>query len=104
MSERENKEQIPTEFNAEQTLRALRKQDNIPGSRREKTVSDFPKAAALAQILKDVRFPADKYDLIKSIEDLGTAEGLKILPIIEGIQERPYRNAAEVASAAGLTN
>lgn len=104
MSERENKEQIPTEFNADQTQRVLRKQDNIPGSRREKTVSDLPKAAALAQILKEVRFPADKYDLIKSIEDLGTSEGLDVLPIIQGIEERQYQNVAEVASAAGLAN
>jgi hypothetical protein len=59
---------------------------------------------ALAQILKDVRFPADKYDLIKSIEDLGTSEGLDVLPIIQGIEERQYQNVAEVASAAGLAN
>jgi hypothetical protein len=54
MSERENREQIPTESNADETLRTLRKQEHIEGERREKTVSDFPQAAALGQVLKDL--------------------------------------------------
>jgi hypothetical protein len=53
-------EQIPTEYNEEQTLRAIRKQSKVPGERKEKTINDFPKAAAIGQILKDLNFPADK--------------------------------------------
>jgi hypothetical protein len=42
----EHPEEIPTEFNEEQTLRAVRKQTQIPGERKEKTINDFQKLQA----------------------------------------------------------
>jgi hypothetical protein len=56
--ELEKKEQIPNEFNEEQTLRIIRKQDQIPDEGRSKTVNDMPSVAALVQLLKDFEFPA----------------------------------------------
>ncbi|HEX7033665.1 MAG TPA: hypothetical protein VF172_11760 [Nitrososphaera sp.] len=38
MSEREEREQIPTEFNAEKGQNALRKRDRVEGEQRDKTV------------------------------------------------------------------
>jgi hypothetical protein len=35
--EHDKKEQIPTEYNEEQTLRAVRKQSQTPGERKEKS-------------------------------------------------------------------
>jgi hypothetical protein len=35
-------------------------QARIQGERKEVDVKDYPKAAALAQVLKDLEFPADK--------------------------------------------
>jgi hypothetical protein len=52
----QKKEQIPTEYNEKQTRRVVRKQDEIPGEGREKTINDFPYAAPIAQALKDIEF------------------------------------------------
>lgn len=102
MSERENREQIPTEFNAEQTQRTLRRQDRVEGEQREKTVSDFPSAAALGQVLKDLDFPADKSSIIKFVEQSNKLERNEVLPLVQKIEERQYQNVSEVAEAARL--
>jgi hypothetical protein len=95
--------QIPTEYNEEQTLRAVRKQSQIPGERKEKTVNDFPKAAAIGQILKDLDFPADKQTIVSFIEKLNTPQSREILPIIEKLDKgKRYEGVSEVANAAGL--
>lgn len=102
MSERENREQIPTEFNAEQTQRTLRRQDRVEGEQREKTVSDFPSAAALGQVLKDLDFPADKSSIIRFVEQSNKLERNEVLPLVQKIEERQYQNVSEVAEAARL--
>jgi len=102
MSDRENPNQIPTEYNEEQTQRMLRKQDNIQGEQRDKTVSDFPHAAALGQALKDLKFPADKNTIIRFIEQSNKPEGREMLPFVQKIDERQYQNVSEVADAARL--
>ncbi|AFU58816.1 hypothetical protein Ngar_c18840 [Candidatus Nitrososphaera gargensis Ga9.2] len=102
MSERENREQIPTEFNAEQTQRTLRRQDRVEGGQREKTVSDFPSAAALGQVLKDLDFPADKSSIIRFVEQSNKLERNEVLPLVQKIEERQYQNVSEVAEAARL--
>jgi hypothetical protein len=98
----ENSEQIPTEFNEEQTLRAVRKQSQIPGERKEKTINDFPKAAAVGQILKDLDFPVDKRTIVTFVEKLNTPQSREILPIIKKLDESQYENVSEVANAIGL--
>jgi hypothetical protein len=95
-------EQIPTEYNDEQTLRAVRKQSQIPGERKEKTINDFPKAAALGQILKDLGFPADKQTIVTFVEKLNSTQSREILPVIEKLNEKRYDNVSEVANATGL--
>jgi hypothetical protein len=95
-------EQIPTEYNEEQTLRTVRKQSQIPGERKEKTINDFPKAAAVGQILKDLDFPADKRTIITFVEKLNTPQRIEILPMIEKLDEKRYESVSEVANAIGL--
>jgi Protein of unknown function (DUF2795) len=91
--------QIPTEYNEEQTLRAVRKQSQIPGERKEKTVNDFPKAAAVGHL----DFPADKQTIVSFIEKLNTPQSREILPIIEKLDKgKRYEGVSEVANAAGL--
>jgi uncharacterized protein DUF2795 len=102
MSEREKWEQIPTEYNAEQTLRALRKQDRVEGEQRDKTVSDFPQAAALGQILKELDFPADRSKIVSFVEQSNRPERNEVLPVVKKIDERQYHNVSEVAEAARL--
>ena len=95
-------EQIPTEYNEEQTLRVVRKQSQIPGEHKEKTIHDFPQAAAVGQILKDLHFPADKQTILTFVEKLNTPQSREILPIIEKLNEKRYKNVSEVANATGL--
>jgi hypothetical protein len=70
----EHPEQIPTEYNEEQTLRAIRKQTKIPGEHKENTINDFPKAAAVGQILEDLDFPADKQTIVTFVEKLNSPQ------------------------------
>jgi Protein of unknown function (DUF2795) len=102
MSEREKREQIPTEYNEEQTQSTLRRQDRVEGEQREKTVSDFPQAAALAQVLKDLKFPADKGAIIRFVEQSNRPERNEVMPLVQRINERQYQNVSEVAEAARL--
>jgi len=102
MPERENRDQIPTEYNAEQTQRALRKQDRVEGGQRDKTVIDFPQAAALGQVLKDLDFPADRSTLVSFVEQSSRPERNEVLPLVQKLQKREYRNVSEVAEAARL--
>ncbi len=95
-------EQIPTEYTEEQTLRVVRKQSQIPGERKERTINDFPKAAALGQILKDLDFPADKQTIVTFVEKLNTPQSREVLPLIEKLDEKRYENVSEIASAIGL--
>lgn len=102
MSERENREQIPTEYNAEETQRTLRRQDRVEGEQRDKTVSDFPQAAALGQVLKDLDFPADRGTIVRFVEQSNKPERNEVLPVVQKIEERQYQNVSEVAEAARL--
>jgi Protein of unknown function (DUF2795) len=96
-------EQIPTEYTEEQTLRTVRKQSQIHGvGRKEKTINDFPKAAALGQILKDLHFPADKQTIVNFVKELNTPQSREILPMIEKLNEKSYESVAEIANATGL--
>ena len=101
-SGRDHPEQIPTEYNEEQTLRAVRKQSQIPGERKEKTVNDFPKAASVGQILKNLDFPADKQTIVTFVEKLNTPDSKEILPVIEKLDEKQYESVSEVANATRL--
>jgi hypothetical protein len=101
----QEKEQIPTEYNEEQTLRVIRKQDQIPGERRRsKTINDIQNTAALAQLLKDLGFPADKSKIVEFVQQKKTNDPKRnqILPILDKIEERQYKNVADVTLSAKL--
>jgi hypothetical protein len=76
----------PGEFNEEQTLRIIRRQDQTPGEgRRSKTINDMPSAAALARLLKDFEFPAYKSKIIEFIQQRknGDPNSNQILPVLD---------------------
>ena len=52
-------DQIPSRQNENQTQRMTEKQNQVAGERREREVSDFPRAAAVGQALIGLNFPAD---------------------------------------------
>jgi hypothetical protein len=97
-------EQVPTEYNEEDTLRALREQQQIEGAKRDKTVSDFPQAAAVGQILKDLEFPADKKRIVQFVEQSTMPQAREILAVIRTIEEKQYQNVSDVTEAAGLVS
>ena len=104
-SKLEKKQQIPTEYNEEQTLRTIRKQEQIDGQTRTKTINDFPYAAAIAQVLKDLEFPADKVKIINFVLQQQTKDpqSREILSVLQQIEEkRQYNNIADITKAAGL--
>jgi hypothetical protein len=100
----EKKEQIPTEYNEEQTLRVIRKQHHMPGEGRDKTINDIPNTAALAQVLKDLDFPADKNRIVEFVQQKKSNDpkSNQILPILEKIEEKQYQKVADVTLAAKL--
>ena len=57
---KELENQIPTEYNEEQKLRIIRKQNEIPGESRTKTLNDLTTAVEIGQVLKDLSFPVNK--------------------------------------------
>jgi hypothetical protein len=101
----QKKDQIPTEYNEEQTLRVIRKQDQIPGERgRSKTINDIQNTAALAQLLKDLGFPADKSKIVEFVQQKKTDDpkSNQILPVLDKIEERQYKDVADVTLSAKL--
>lgn len=101
----EKRQQIPTEYNEEQTLRVIRKQDQIAGEARNKTINDFPYAATIAQALKDLEFPADKEKIIEFLQQQQSKDPQirEVLTIIQQqIQEqKEYKNVADITKAQG---
>jgi|ERR671931_676612 hypothetical protein len=101
----EKVEQIPTEYNEEQTLRTIRKQSRIKGEARSKTINDFPYAAAIAQVLKDLEFPADKEKIIEFVQKQQSKnpQSREVLSILQQIEEeKQYKNVADVTKSSGL--
>jgi uncharacterized protein DUF2795 len=103
-SKREHPEQVPTEYNKENTLKALRDQEHVAGEKRDKTVTDFPKAAAVGQLLKDLEFPADKTHIVRFLEHSTKPEAREILQAVKNIEEKEYQNVSDVTEAAGLVS
>ena len=101
-------DEIPTKQNIEQTQKMIRKQDKVPGLKRESVIADYPEAAAMGRILINVGFPADKNKLIQFVREEQESKPQcrfdckEILPLLQKIEERSYESASEVTKAAGL--
>ncbi|MDQ3848396.1 MAG: DUF2795 domain-containing protein [Thermoproteota archaeon] len=100
---RENPEQIPSSQSKGQTEAQINKQARIEGERKEVDVKDYPKAAAIAQVLKDLEFPADKKQIVDCVER-SRPQSEEILLDIQKIEDKRYENISDVTKAAGLVN
>ncbi len=98
---RENPEQIPSSHDEGQTEAVVGEQARVEGQRKEVNVKDYPKAAAVAQILKDLEFPADKKQIIDCVER-ARPQGEEIISDIQKIEDKRYENISDVTKAAGL--
>jgi hypothetical protein len=84
---RENPEQIPSLHNEGQTRAMENEQARIQGERKEVDVKDYPKAAAIAQVLKDLQFPADKKQIVDYVER-ARPQSEEILSDIQKIEDK----------------
>jgi glycerol dehydrogenase-like iron-containing ADH family enzyme len=100
-SDRGNPEQIPSEENIEETKAMFSEQAGLEGERKEVDVKDYPKAAAIGQILKDLDFPADKDQIIQFAER-ARPQSEEILSDLKKIEERQYKSVSDVTKATGL--
>jgi hypothetical protein len=98
---RESPEQIPSSHNEGQARAMENEQARIQGERKEVDVKDYPKAAALAQVLRDLEFPADKKRIVDYVER-ARPQSEEILPDIQKIEDRRYENVSDITRAAGL--
>jgi hypothetical protein len=100
---RENPEQIPSSHDEGQTKGMVSKQARIEGERKEVDVKDYPKAAAIAQVLKDLEFPVDKKQIIDCVER-ARPQSEEILSDIQKIEDKRYESVSDVTRAAGLVS
>jgi hypothetical protein len=98
---RDNPEQIPSSYNEQQARAMENEQARIQGERKEVDVKDYPKAAALAQMLKDLEFPTDKRRIVNCVER-ARPQSEEILQDIRKIEDKQYENVSDVTKAAGL--
>ena len=98
---RENPEQIPSSHNQGEAKAVASKQARIEGERKEVDVKDYPKAAAIAQVLKDLEFPADKKQIMDCVER-ARPQSEEILSDIQKIEDKQYQNVSDVTKVAGL--
>jgi hypothetical protein len=101
---KEEEQQIPSRQNEEDTQRVLEAQNHIGGQRREKTVTDLPRTAAVGQVLKDLRFPADKNRILQFVQEQSNTnpDCQKMVPLLDKIEDRQYQNVSDVTKAVGL--
>jgi hypothetical protein len=80
--------------------RVANEQNNIPGQQKDVNVKDYPSAIELANILKNVNYPADKNTIISSVKSNNTDNNIAAL--LEKLEDKLYNNSSEVVSATGL--
>ncbi|AFU57351.1 protein of unknown function DUF2795 [Candidatus Nitrososphaera gargensis Ga9.2] len=100
-SDREKPEQIPSRENIEETKAMVSEQAGVEGERKEVDVRDYPKTAAIGQILKDLDFPADKKRIVEFAEK-ARPQSEEILSDLKRIEDRQYGSVSDVTKAAGL--
>ena len=84
----------------------VNEQSGVEGQRKEVNVENYPEAVSLAQMLKDVEFPADKNQLIEHSSKIsgGVDVDEKAIERLQGIEDKKYENVSEVTRAAGLVH
>ncbi len=97
-------QQIPSTQNKEDIQNVLEAQNHIAGQRREQTITDMPRAAAVGQALKDLRFPADKKRILLFFQERSNTnpDYQKMMSLLHNVEDRQYENMSDVTNAAGL--
>jgi len=75
------------------------KQEFVEGQRKEIDVKDYAEVQ-LSQILKDIKFPATKNQIVTFVERQDPNN--KLLTKLKDIEEKDYLNVSQVAEASGI--
>ena len=86
---------------SDQNENTIDRQNNIPGQQKEVNVKDYPYASELANLLKDMEYPADKNKVLNFIKSIGSTDK-NIMELLEKIDDKKYSNSADVINATGL--
>ncbi|MDQ4074299.1 MAG: DUF2795 domain-containing protein [Thermoproteota archaeon] len=86
---------------SDQNENTINEQKNIKGQQKEVDVKDYPYATELANMLKDLEYPADKSKILNFIKSIGNTDE-NITELIERIEDKQYNNSAEVIDSTGL--
>jgi len=93
--------QIPKEDVSGEVEKVISEQGGVEGQRKEVNVESYSKTASLGQILKDLDFPTSKDNILKFVQEKNPADG-HLLSSLKKIEDKQYRNVADVSKAAGL--
>jgi hypothetical protein len=92
-------EDIPS---AEKSQNTANEQESIGGQRKEVKVESYQNAASLAQLLKNLDFPADKNQIIAYAERQDIAN--ELISRLRKIEDKQYSNVSEVAIATRIVS
>ncbi len=79
----------------------IEEQNNVIGQQKEVNVKDYPYTTELANLLKDIEYPANKNKILNFIKSVGNTDNT-IMEILERIEDKQYNNSAEVINSTGL--
>lgn len=94
-------------YSERQIRNNVSRQDKLPGQKRTKIVSDFRYAALIAQLLKNLDFPAHKnriiqFTLDQDSESIDSSQIREMLSLLQQIQEKHYKNVSDIIQALDL--
>lgn len=107
-SNREIKEQIPKEDDTQGKIgEVISQQAGIEGQRKEVNVESYAEVAQVGQILKDIKFPANKQKIIEHIRQQQQSSNIQnkeniLTKLQEKLEEKEYKNVSDVTTTAGL--
>ena len=100
------KDQIPKSEGPEsQTGKMINEQNAIEGQRKEVNVESYSGVSQLAELLKDVSFPAPKSKILQYVaqsEDFKDKD--KITSALYKLKDRSYNGVADLTTSAGLVH
>ncbi len=70
------------------------------GARNKGTDIHYSGKISLAQILKDLKFPANKDQVVRFVREMGGHQDL--VAVLRKIENKSYSNVTEVTKASGL--
>lgn len=104
LNQREKREQIPTDSGPEgKTGKIISEQNAIEGQRKEVNVESYSDVAEIAQILKDLNFPAKKDKILEFMRDkISPVNKERIYSALSKMEDKEYKNVSDVTTASGL--